>query len=415
MHRLDAQRRHADILLSAAPADLAMTTSPHSPFPFATVDALLARWQWLWQPAPFVETVPSWHTQQPALYQALLGLSENEYRALAGDDDACLRWLCDHLPALAELQAYRDEGEIPVAPAQRLSPGMGARKQGQVNAFVNAGTTAGQRLIEWCAGQGWLLEGLGRRFPERELAGLEWQPRLCEQGNQRLRQAGVTATLHCTDVLHQAPAFQSGDSLFALHACGHLHQSLLRQSAAQLPGGLTLSPCCYHLGERTPLSRRAQTALLDGTLIDRHLAVQDSGIGHGNRQRRAEKGSQWRLGYELLRQQQTGDPHYRSAPSWPGHLWRGSFADFCHHCARHHGITLATDIDFDFWQAAGEARHRAVRRLELPRRQFRRLLEWWLALDLGWYLCEHGYRVQVLPFCSAALTPRNLMIRAERI
>ena len=179
-----------------------MNRSPLSPFPFAAVDALLARWRWLWQPAPFVEAVPSWQERQPALYHALLGLSEYEYRALAGDDEACLRWLCGYLPALAELQAFRDEGGIPVAPVQTFSPGMGARKQGQVNAFVNASSTAGQRLIEWCAGQGWLLEGLARRFPERELAGLEWQPRLCEQGNQRLRQAGITATL-------SQPAFEN--------------------------------------------------------------------------------------------------------------------------------------------------------------------------------------------------------------
>ena len=78
-------------------------------------------------------------------------------------------------------------------------------------------------------------------------------------------------------------------------------------------------------------------------------------------------------------------------------------------------FSLPADTDFDHWQTQGEQLHRRVRRLELPRRQFRRLLEWWLVLDLGHYLCEQGYRVQIAPFCSPALTPRNLLIRAEKI
>lgn len=391
-----------------------MTTAPVAPFCFDNVDALLTDWQWLWQPAPFVE-IPLWCQQLPALHQALLSLDEVDYQRLVSNDNACLDWLCQLLPELAQLKPWRSEVAPQRTSLRGFSAGMGARKQGQVSAFVDAVTPRGQRLLEWCAGQGWLLEGLAQRFPERQLEGLEWQPRLCEQGNARLGRAGITALLRPTDVLRDPLEFSAQDSLLALHACGHLHQALLHQAVQQPVQDLALSPCCYHLGNSMALSQRGRSGRLDATLIDRHLAVQDTSAGHGNRQRRAEKTGQWRLGYDLLRRQLSGEHRYRPTPSWPGPLWQGSFADYCQHCARHHGLLMPDDIDFSHWQQAGITLHRQVRRLELVRRQFRRPLEWWLVLDLGWYLSEHGYRVEITPFCDRQLTPRNLLIRAERL
>lgn len=390
-----------------------MTTIPIAPFCFDAVDSLLAEWQWLWQPAPFVET-PLWCRQLPALHEALLALDEHEYQRLVGDDSACLDWLCRFLPELAGLRPWRAETAPRHTSLRGFSAGMGARKQGQVSAFVDMVSPRGRRLVEWCAGQGWLLEGLGQRFPERQLEGLEWQPRLCEQGNARLNRAGIAARLQPADVLRDPLSFSTQDSLLALHACGHLHQAMLHQVVQQPVQDLALSPCCYHLGDGKALSQRGRHGRLDATRIDRHLAVQDTGVGHGNRQRRAEKTGQWRLGYDLLRRQLSGEQRYRPTPSWPGPLWQGSFADYCRHCARHHGLPLPGDIDFNHWLEAGITLHRQVRRLELVRRQFRRPLEWWLVLDLGWYLCEQGYRVEIAPFCDRQLTPRNLLILAER-
>jgi hypothetical protein len=392
-----------------------MTSNPLAAFTFAEVDALLSDWQWLWQPAPFIDPAPLWTTQHPALVSALLALDDNHYRQLSNDDRASLQWLIDYLPELKQLADFADEGPLPQASLLPLTTGVGARKKGQVSAFIASASPHGQRLIEWCAGQGWLLEGLALNFPQRQLLGLEWQAALCQQGNQRLQQAGANGQLLCVDVLRDSLSFSAQDSLLALHACGHLHQALIKQTAAQQCADLTLAPCCYHLGDQQPLSQMARDARLDGRLIDRHLAVQDIGAGHGNRQRRAEKNGQWRLGYELLRRHLSGDTQYRSAPSWPGHVLQGSFADFCQHSASHHQLALPGKIDFSEWQRQGEQLHGRVRRLELPRRQFRRLLEWWLVLDLAGYLCERGYQVQITPFCSHALTPRNLLIRAERI
>jgi len=45
---------------------------------------------------------------------------------------------------------------------------------------------------------------------------------------------------------------------------------------------------------------------------------------------------------------------------------------------------------------------------------FRRPLEMWLVLDRALFLQENGYQAQVGRFCETALTPRNLMVLAER-
>ncbi|MEE4250006.1 MAG: methyltransferase [Alcanivoracaceae bacterium] len=393
-----------------------MTLTPLAPFSFNKIDAVLSHWQPLWQPAPFVDPSPAWISQYPQLGRALQSLDDYHYQQLVNDDHACLQWLIHYLPELEQLHEFSEEGPAlhPQAAPLPLTAGCNARKKGQVSAFVASTEPRGQRLIEWCAGQGWLLEGLAVSFPQRQLVGLEWQQDLCQRGNQRLQQAGLSGQLQCVDVLLDAPPLTFTDSLLALHACGHLHQALIRQIVTQPVADLSMAPCCYHLGDRQPVSQAARNARLDSRIIDRHLAVQDVAAGHGNRQRHAQKNGQWRLGYELLRRHLSGDNQYRSAPSWSGHLLQGSFADFCRNSAHFHQIDVPDDINFDDWQRQGEQLHRLVRRLELPRRQFRRLLEWWLVLDLGSYLCEQGYEVQIAPFCSSTLTPRNLLIRAQR-
>jgi len=55
-----------------------------------------------------------------------------------------------------------------------------------------------------------------------------------------------------------------------------------------------------------------------------------------------------------------------------------------------------------------------VRNLELLRGLFRRPLEIWLLLDRALYLQEAGYQVQLGEFCATSLTPRNLLLLAEK-
>jgi len=55
-----------------------------------------------------------------------------------------------------------------------------------------------------------------------------------------------------------------------------------------------------------------------------------------------------------------------------------------------------------------------VRNLELLRNLFRRPLELWLLLDRALYLQEQGYHVKLGTFCDYQLSPRNLLLLAER-
>ena len=55
-----------------------------------------------------------------------------------------------------------------------------------------------------------------------------------------------------------------------------------------------------------------------------------------------------------------------------------------------------------------------MRNLELVRGLFRRPMELWLVLDRALYLSERGYEVQLGEFCDSHLTPRNLMLLAQR-
>ncbi len=70
--------------------------------------------------------------------------------------------------------------------------------------------------------------------------------------------------------------------------------------------------------------------------------------------------------------------------------------------------------DWAALEALGWQRLAEVRNLELLRGLFRRPLELWLVLDRALFLAEKGYRVEVGSFCEPALTPRNLMVLAER-
>ncbi len=52
--------------------------------------------------------------------------------------------------------------------------------------------------------------------------------------------------------------------------------------------------------------------------------------------------------------------------------------------------------------------------MELVRQLFRRPLEMWLVLDRVCYLEQSNYDVSLGTFCDKPVTPRNILIHAER-
>lgn len=385
-------------------------------FDFDTLDNLLAAHRPWWQPAPFRDPVVPWLETSKDLADALGALSDEDYRALRADDTQARAWLAHWIPDIRALDAFREPEAPGMAADFKEPPHVPGRKARQVSNFCDGVAPASGRLVEWCAGQGWLLEEALRRQPDRTGLGLEWQQRLCDQGEKRLRDHGLDARIQHCDVMDDdgLPQLHSADTVMALHACGHLHQQLIIKATQLGAHTLHISPCCYHLGTTGPMSRLGQQARLAATEVDRHLAVQDITTGHSNRSKRNEKASSWRLGYDALRRQLTGDTGYRPLKSMPGSVWQGSFEGFCQLAADHHQITLPGNADWAHWLATGQQQHKRIRRLELPRRQYRRLLEWWLVLDSAQALREQGFNVSTGLFCSGDLTPRNLLISAQR-
>src|SRR5690606_21536124 len=131
----------------------------------------------------------------------------------------------------------------------------------------------------------------------------------------------------------------------------------------------------------------------------------------GARERRQRDQSMaWRLGFDMLQRQIRQDDTYLPTPSLPGSWLKKSFEAYCRDLAALKNLPEPAHSDWAALEQDGWKRLAQVRNLELVRGLFRRPLELWLALDRALLLEEHGYNVRLGTFCSAELTPRNLLL-----
>ncbi len=378
----------------------------------AQIDAVLTRHAALWLSNPYRTPEPDWIHTRPDLAAAVIGLDEARTTALDGDPEALAAFLAPHLPDLAAVLATC---EPPQATARIDGDRFAAthvpgRKWEQIRHFVAALPVSRTPAVDWCAGKGHLGRTLAR-MQDRSVRCLERDPALCAEG-RRLAGNLPMAFEHC-DVLEDAPAIGSGEALFALHACGALHERLLERAIAAGVRSVALAPCCYHLTPRWQARGPAWNApQLDHDTL--HLAVQDTVTAPGSvrRARLAERA--FRSGYDALQRALRGIDAYLPQPSLRGAERRLGFESFCARLARHHGLHLPEDTDFDRWLRLGWERDARCRRLELVRHGFRRLLELRIVLDRALPLAAAGYRVSLTRFCPRVLTPRNLLLTAAR-
>jgi hypothetical protein len=150
------------------------------------------------------------------------------------------------------------------------------------------------------------------------------------------------------------------------------------------------------------------------------LSVDDLGlplsetVTAGKRVRRQRDTSMARrLGFDHLQRQLRHCDTYLPTPSLPASWLDKPFADYCRELAGLKGLSTG-EQDWTALEAHGWRRLAEVRNLELLRGLFRRPLELWLVLDRALFLREQGYTVAVGSFCETTLTPRNLMVLAER-
>lgn len=385
---------------------------------FEALDAFLIEHQGLWKPRPFTHLQLPWESEHPELAHWLRerSLAEaedchnqpHELPAPAPFPQLAAQAL--RLSAVDKLPAYALE-----LPRHRLNVDVPGRKWQQIEAFGAALHFAQtpSHWLDWCAGKG----HLGRRLlqPGQQLTCLEYDPALIASG-QALSERHNLPVTHCLqDVMADVP-LEPEHTPVALHACGDLHVRLLQVASAAGCKQLALAPCCYNrinADSYQPLSALARASALQLSIEDLGLTLSET-VTAGNRVRRLRDISMARrLGFDQLQRQLRGCDDYLPTPSLPASWLDQPFCDYCRELARLKGLSTG-EQDWVALEAQGWRRLAEVRNLELVRGLFRRPLEMWLVLDRALFLSEQGYQVQIGSFCEPTLTPRNLMVLAER-
>ncbi|MGF6098595.1 methyltransferase [Pseudomonas sp. 18175] len=385
---------------------------------FQALDAFLIEHQGLWKPRPFTHLHLPWEAQHPELAQWL------RQRSLADADS--IHNHPHHLPAPApfpqlavqacQLSAVDKLPTQPLAAARhRLNVDVPGRKWQQIEAFGAALQFAHRpkHWLDWCAGKG----HLGRRLLQtgQRLTCLEYDPALIAAGQRLSDHHGLPVTHRLQNVMDDGP-LSAEHTPVALHACGDLHVRLLQLANSVGCKQLAVAPCCYNrisADTYQPLSIAGRASLLRLSVDDLGLPLSET-VTAGNRVRlQRDTSMARRLGFDHLQRQLRGCDEYLPTPSLPAAWLDKPFADYCLALANLKGLSTG-EQDWVALEAYGWRRLAEVRNLELVRGLFRRPLELWLVLDRALFLAENGYRVEVGSFCEAALTPRNLMVLAER-
>ena len=389
---------------------------------FQALDAFLTEHQGLWRPRPFTQLQLPWETVHPALSQWLRQRSLAEAEASHNHPhdlpapapfpqlaaDALRLGTVDKLPTHA------------VEPARhRLNVDVPGRKWQQIEAFGAALTFAQTpaHWLDWCAGKG----HLGRRLlqPGQQLTCLEYDAELVAAGQALSAHHHLPAQHVHQDVMASDSARHlAGDkSVVALHACGDLHVRLMQLASQQGCRQLAVAPCCYNriaAPQYQALSTAAQASALRLSLDDLGLPLSETVTAGARVRRQRDTSMARRLGFDLLQRQQRQSSEYLPTPSLPVAWLEKPFEQYCRDLADLKQLPLTGNPDWAALEVAGWQRLAEVRNLERVRNLFRRPLELWLVLDRALFLEEQGYAVRLGLFCDYPLTPRNLLILAER-
>ncbi len=383
---------------------------------------MLQEHQQLWRGRPFVDGVLAWEANFPEV-SAWLRSQSLEHAA---------RFHC--IPhQVAAPQAYRQWAAmleplvgvdlLPVSASQarplRMGSGVPGRKWQQINAFAAALPDTWQqgRWLDWCAGKGYLGRYLA--WPDGCLCCIEHDPQLVQDGQALSAQWQIRAQhVECDALSASADAHLANtDTWVALHACGDLHTHLLRQAVRHPVRRLAIAPCCYNrtaLDNYQPLSQAGLASQWSLSRDELGLPLQATVTAGAGEVRRRDRLMAWRLGFDRLQRQWRGIDAYLPVPSQAGRWVHGDFADWCLAAARGRGIDPHPVDNWMQAEQAGWQRLAEVRNLELVQGLFRRPLELWLLLDMALYLQEQGFTVRLGEFCQTRLTPRNLLLLAER-
>jgi len=381
------------------------------------LDSLLLRHQPWWRFNVYAGAAATHLDNHNTLRDYLYSLSHADIHDLQGDDQRLLTALRPYFEPATELAEL-----INITPAgPQLSPqeppkGIPGRKWQQINAFIAAQANMHRPVLEWCAGKGYLGEAISQHY-QLPVTALEIDPHLVAAGNARAKgDLPLRQIIRCdvlTDDVHQQ--LTPTQHLVALHACGGLHQRLLRIAVAHNSPQISLAPCCYHRfnSSYTTLSQQLKNSALHISSSDLRTAVRQTNTARQGETSARRTLQAWHLGLrELL--PLLGADKTTNLPSLPQHWSKRSFAEFVQVQLDHKNIRHALPSGLaDFEQAGWQQLHRAEA-VDLLRMAFRRALELRCVLDSLLFLEEHAYQCTLNAFCSPTLSPRNLLIQAKK-
>ncbi|WP_447754353.1 methyltransferase [Pseudomonas nicosulfuronedens] len=390
---------------------------------FQALDGFLLEHQALWRPKPFTVQALPWERAHPELAAWLRSRSLEDAEAAHNAPE--LLHAPTPFPALAGTAARLScIGQLPAhafaALPHRLTVDVPGRKLQQIAAFASRlnFTQPPQHWLDWCAGKGHLGRALAQ--DGTPLLSLELDPQLVQDGQRMSNRLALQAQHRQQDVLatgtdeHLHPEHTA----IALHACGDLHVRLLQLASTRRCRQLAVAPCCYNrIGSEhyQPLSSAAKASPLSLSRDDLRLPQAETVTAGARVRRQRDTSMAWRLGFDLLQREVRHCDEYLPTPAVSPTWLDKPFADYCRHLANLKGLNLPAAIDWPHWEAQGWQRLAHVRNLELVRGLFRRPMELWLLLDRALFLEEQGYRATLGAFCASQVTPRNLLLLAERI
>jgi hypothetical protein len=240
--------------------------------------------------------------------------------------------------------------------------------------------------------------------------------KLCHEGEHLAQRAHVDQQFRQGDALRrEAAQLVAGHHAVALHACGELHRTLLREAVAAQAPALDVAPCCYAKWAGTHYTPFSSITSLQLSHDDLRLAVTETVTSAPREVRLRDQEMAWKLGFDALRRTVTGNESYMPIrPIDKGWLKLG-FSEFCRALAQRDGVVLPEDVDWTSFEAQGWQRQHDSQRLTQVRHLFRRAVELWLVLDMAVFLEAHGYQVEIATFCERATTPRNILISARLV
>ncbi|MCG8314190.1 MAG: SAM-dependent methyltransferase [Pseudomonadales bacterium] len=393
---------------------------------FLKLTDFLRRFAPLWREQAFYGTPLEWRQIYPALDQALLQLSDAEYQCLDENPQALLAFMSKYLPEFATLQPFL---ELPNAVGmqgvenldKRLGIDVPGRKWQQIEAFIGAlderRLKPESKVVDWCSGK----SHLGRTAANKLGVGLhaiERDPHMCSVG-QQMAVGVVKGSIHfeCRDVLAGEAVFGINDYVLALHACGDLHRTLLQQWRTSASGHLHLAPCCYHQWlehDYQPLSLLAKRHNLQLTKNQVRIAVQEMVTSPQRIRRKTDQLKVWRLAFDEMQRELRQLDEYLPTPSLPISVVGKGFEYVMHQLALKKSLEIPDTLNLAPYLTRAQHRYQNVQRLNLAALAFRRSLELWLVIDLALYLEETKCNVNLKQFCPRSLTPRNILLSAER-